>query len=197
MAKRRGTSRKGSRKDRKSRKATRKATRKANRKSLRGGFEAAPVGQIGKELNSINLAQGQQFAKINAPFHGGALYGGPYPGAVTSSQLPADLQASAHLSPLNKAFEDIRGLKDQVGGKRKGSRKNRKSTRKNRKGSRKDRKDRKNRRSWTRKGRKGGALGYMPMNEFNKMLLPAGLEGKAGLNPEWKLAEDPNAFAPY
>lgn len=251
-----------------------------NRKQ-NGGFEAAPVGQFGKELNPFSLAQGRQFADLNKNFHGGAFYGSAYPGSVTDSGLPGDLQASAHLLPLNKAFSEIQGLKDQTGGdyaselgvnsntqskcqqdyknytsvspnitaakyveqhpectryvteltprgeqlfgeeevqeggrRRKASRKNRKVNRKNRKASRKNRKasrksrkvNRKNRkasRKASRKSRKvnrkqsGGQLGSMPMSEFSKMLLPAGLEGKAGLNPEWKLAEDPNAFAPY
>lgn len=185
-------------------KHSRKATRRSKR--YRGGFEPAPVTWTTEVPSTLNLAQGQQFQELNKLYHGGAtFYGGPYPGSVTDSGLPADLAASAHLSPLNKAFADVAGLKDQAGGKRRRSskRKSRRSASK-RKGHRKSRRSaskrkahRKSRRSAHRKSRGGGALNPMPMSDFNKMLLPAGLEGRAGLNPEWKLAEDPNAFAPY
>jgi hypothetical protein len=167
---------------------------KINRKS-RGGY-IAPYGQFGKELNSIQLAQGQQFHEINKAYHGGAVYhGGPYPGGVTNSTLPPELQASAHLNPLNRAFAEINGLKDQAGGKRKKGKKSAKKTHKSKKSTRKSKKAKKSRK--TQRKYHGGALGFMPMTSFDKMLLPAGLEGKAGLNPDWKLAEDPNAFAPY
>lgn len=181
-----------------------KHSRKVTRR-YRGGFEPAPVTWKTEVPSTLNLAQGQQFQELNKMYHGGAtFYGGPYPGSVTDSGLPADLAASAHLNPLNKAFADVAGLKDQVGGKRRRSskRKSRRSA-KRKSSSRKSRRSasrksrRSTRRSAHRKTRGGGALNPMPMSDFNKMLLPAGLEGRAGLNPEWKLAEDPNAFAPY
>ena len=103
------------------------------------------------------------------------------------------------------------------GGKRRASRKNRKASRKNRKASRKNRKasrrsarkaSRKSRRA-SRKSRKanrksrkalrrrrGGApLGYESVKAPG-MLLPSSMYRETGLNPEWKLAENPNAFAP-
>jgi hypothetical protein len=38
----------------------------------------------------------------------------------------------------------------------------------------------------------------MPMNvaDSSKMLIPAQLQAQAGLNPEWKLAENPSSFDP-
>jgi hypothetical protein len=129
---------------------------------------------------------------------------------------------SARLLPLQKAFDEIKGLQD--GGRRKNrkvSRKNRKSSRKNRKVSRKNRRlcrSRKNRRSSrknrkasrknrkasrknrkasrkNRKNRKGGSLGFQEVNAPGMLLTPAQY-AKAGLNAEWELAKDPNAFAP-
>jgi len=200
---------------RKNRKTNRKTRRESTcgskrvaRRNQYGGSDPAPVDYLNKGPMDLNLAQGQQFLNINKNFHGGAFYGSPYPGSVESSGLPAELQASAHMNPLNASFNDIQGLKDG-GGRRKNrkgrkashkssrkSKKNRKVSRKNRKVSRKNRKAS---RKTTRRNRKyrGGSLGSMPLDQFNKMLLPAGLEKSAGLNPEWKLAEDPKAFAPY
>ena len=110
------------------------------------------------------------------------------------------------------------------GGRRKGrkaSKKSRKS-RKGRKGSRKSRKNRKanrksrkqsggdfvrwgggRRRRGSRKGsrkQRGGSYAEMrfpmPVADETKMLIPAALQTQAGLNPEWKLAENPLSFAP-
>jgi hypothetical protein len=188
----------------------RKSHRRSHRRTQRGG-EPAPVDYSNPGPMNLNLAQGQQFGKFHANQHGGVFSGGPYPGAVTEpSVLPAGLIASAHLLPLNQAFDDIRGLRDdnQTGGRRKGrksskSRKSRKG-RKGRKGSRKGRKgSRKNRSRRYRGGdfvRWGG--GGMPemlpssVADSTKMLISPQLQQQAGLNPEWKLAENPAAFDP-
>jgi hypothetical protein len=36
----------------------------------------------------------------------------------------------------------------------------------------------------------------MPVSDEGKMLIPSSLQQQAGLNPEWRLAEDPMSFAP-
>lgn len=213
----RKSQRKGSRKA--GRKAGRKGSRKANRRntrrSQRGG--EAPVGEYGAGSGitpmTLNLAQGQQFAAYHAGQHGGANFG-PYPGAVQeASVLPADLVASAKLLPLNQSFDYIRqfgpssdnpNLKGGKGRKRKG-----------RKASRKSRKGRKQRggvlvrwggpagggrRSRRRRVMYGGSYAEMkfPMDvsEEGKMLIPPKMVAQAGLNPEWKLAENPASFDP-
>lgn len=222
MAKRRGNARRNTRRNR----------RNNMRQNMYGGSELAPVDYSNPEPMALSLAQGRQYDEFHKNQHGGAFSGGPYPGAVTDSSLPADLRASAHLLPLDKAFADVRGLTDQQGGRKRkassrrraASRKNRKASRKNRKASRKgsksrasgknrkasrksrkaSRKDRKSRNS-ARKSRKyrgglyrwgGGALGSMSVEDSGKMLLSPQQVAQAGLNPEWKLAEDPMAFAP-
>jgi len=147
-----------------------------------------------------------------------------YPGAVTegsfTSGVPLD---SARQTGLMAAYRDIAGLKDQAGGykkNRKGSRKNKKSSRKNKKSSRKNKKSsRKNKKS-SRKTRKmyrkqrggdfvrwggarrhvGGSMQDMenPMSvaESTKMLISPQMQAQTGLNPEWKLAENPASFNP-
>jgi hypothetical protein len=161
---------------------------------------------------NLNLAQGRQFAEFHKEQHGGSY--GPYPAAVDQATvLPADLTASAKLLPLNAAFAEIRGMSDQSGGKRrrgrKGSRKSRKSRKAHRKGSRSaHRKGSHKQRGgvlvrWgggSRRRYRGGSYAEMrfpmPVADEGKMLIPANLQAQAGLNPEWKLAENPNSFAP-
>ena len=213
--------RKGSRKGRK---ASRKGSRSTYRRRQRGG--EAPVGEYGAGSGitpmTLNLAQGQQFAAFHAGQHGGGLDFGPYPGAVQEATvLPADLVASAKLLPLNQSFDYIRQFgpssdnPNLKGGKRrrgrKGSRKAHRKSRKGRKGSRKQRggsgivrwggpvgggrRSRRNRRIMY-----GGSYAEMkfPMDvaDEGKMLIPPQMVAQAGLNPEWKLAENPTSFDP-
>lgn len=208
--------------NRKSRRNTRRANRKNRkntRRNMRGGSNGnstgpAPVNYslAGSSPSQMSLAQGNQFAGYHMNQHGGVA---PYPGEVVSSGLPADLRATARIEPLDGYFADIRGLRDpnQMGA---GRRKGRKASRKGRKASRKDRKStRKSTRKATRKGRKanrknrkstrrnmrGGAAVYNPEPASASapgLLLDPAMEAKAirGMNPEWYLAPDPNAFTP-
>jgi hypothetical protein len=125
------------------------------------------------------------------PRGGGGLDAGPFPGAVVSpSVLPENLHASARVAPLDAAIKEIQGLKDQSGGKRRGK--------KSRKSSKKSKKTRKGRKG--RKGMRGGAWSMDNAQSVSApgMILPPGLEARAvsGMNAEWKLAENPKAFAP-
>ena len=189
---------KNSRKNRRSHRKGRKG--RSHRRSQHGG-EPAPVDYANPGPMNLNLAQGQQYAKFHVNQHGGVFSGGPYPGAVTEpSMLPANLVASAHLLPLNQAFDQIRGLRDdnQTGGRRR-RRKGRKS-RKNRKGCRKNRSRRYRGGDFVRWG--GGGMYGMPemlpssVEDSTKMLISPQLQEQAGLNPEWKLAENPASFDP-
>ena len=192
---------KHSRKHRKGRKGRKGRSHRRSHRRYRGGV--APVDYSNPGPMNLNLAQGQQYASFHANQHGGVFSGGPYPGAVTEpSMLPSGLVASSHLLPLNQAFDQIRGLRDdnQAGGRR---HRGRKGSRKHRKGSRKTHKGRKNRSRRYRGGdfvRWGG--GGMPemlpssVADSTKMLISPQLQQQAGLNPEWKLAENPAAFDP-
>lgn len=193
-----------------SRKTHRKGSRKAHRKAstyrkrkMRGG-ESSPASTGGNPMAAMqaqSLAQGRQFEEYHKNQHGGALDGGPFPGAVVQPALiPANMMNAARVAPLNAALNAIANMKDpgQAGGKRrnrKGSRKNRKSRRANRKSRRANRKNRKN----TRKMRGGAwSIGNEQSVSASGMLLSPSMEAKAmsGMNAEWKLAENPNAFAP-
>ena len=164
------------------------------RRMMYGGYESVPGSTNGNSMASMtaqSLAQGQQFEALHKNQHGGSLDAGPFPGAVIApSVLPENLHASARVAPLDAAIKEIQGLKDQSGGRRKG-RKSRKTSKKSRKG----RKGRKARRNY-----RGGAYSLENAQSVNAsgMLLSPALESKAlsGMNAEWKLAENPKAFAP-
>jgi len=179
----------------------------------RGGagysYIPAPVDYFNKGPAELNLGQGRQFAEMHAGQHGGAgLVSGPYPTALGDT-LPQELAGPARLLPLQAAFDQIKGMQDggrrrknrksrnnrkvsRKGRKGRKSRKNRKGCRKSRKGGRRSHKSRKGGRR-SRKG--GGPLGYQVVGAPG-MLLTNAEYTKAGLNPEWELAKDPNAFAP-
>ena len=180
--------RKNTRKNRKTNRKSRRSNRRQN-----GGSEPAPtVGNpmAGMQMQSLN--QGKQFDAYHANQHGGALEGGPFPGAIVEpSILPQALHASARVAPIDAAIAQIQNLKDQSGGRRGRNRKGRKASRKGRKGSRKSRNTRRYR---------GGSYDLANAQSVSApgMLLSPAMEARAlnGMNAEWKLAENPMAFAP-
>lgn len=194
------------RRNRKNRNTRNRRNRRNNtmrRNNMMGGEYSMPAPVNDNSLDGprgMSLNQGQQFASFHANQHGGALVGGPYPGSVTDEALISpDMATSARVAPLNAALNEIRGMSDQAGGRRRRStrknRKNRKASRKNRKASRKNRKN-------TMRRRRNNMMGGMILNPASVsapgLLLSPGQEAKAlsGMNAEWKLAENPRAFAP-
>lgn len=161
------------------------------RRMMYGGYDSTPGSPNGNSMASMtaqSLAQGQQFAALHKNQHGGGLDAGPFPGAVVApSVLPENLHVSARVAPLDAAIKEIQNLKDQSGGRRRG-----------RKASKKSRKGRKGRKA-SRKQR-GGVYSLENAQSVNAsgMLLSPSMEAKAlsGMNAEWKLAENPSAFAP-
>lgn len=185
--------------------------RRRNNINMMGGEYSMPAPVNDNSMNgpsNMSLNQGQQYADFHKNQHGGSLVGGPYPGIVTEQSLiPANMAASARVAPLNAALNEIRGMSDQAGGRRRRrntmrkGRKNRKNSRKNRRNTmRKGRKNRKNtmRRNRRRNNMMGGAVLNPASVSAPGLLLPSGLEAKAvsGMNAEWRLAENPRAFAP-
>ncbi len=189
-----------------SRRHSRKHRTHKRRHRQRGGnsIPAPTGGNPMAGMTAQSLAQGQQFTNMHANQHGGALDAGPFPGAVTEQALlPANLMNAARVAPLNAALTAIANMKDpgQAGGARRKHRKGRKGTKKSRKGAKKSRKGRKASRKSrkTRRMRGGAAYDSNPASvNAPGMLLSGSQMTKAlsGMNSEWKLAEDPAAFAP-
>jgi hypothetical protein len=194
---------------RNSRKNTRKNTRRNNRNrrnNMMGGAMAALAPMELKDVSMMgptkeSIAQGVDFFGYHSKQHGGAAPVG------TTGVLESNLRGYAHLAPLDKAYADIAGLKDQAGGRRRKGRKA--SSRKGRKTGRKaTRKQQGGRKTATRKGRKGRKttrkqrggmreLGSMPVDAPGMLLPPSlGRVALSNMNQEWKLAENPTAFAP-
>lgn len=210
--------RKNSRRNRKNNRKNRRNNnmsmrRRRNNINMMGGEYSmpSPVGDMSmKGPMNMSMAQGQQYADFHKNQHGGSLSGGPYPGVVTEEALiPASMAASARTAPLNAALNEIKGMSDQAGGKRKRrntmrkGRKNRKNTRKNRRNNNMSMRRRRNNNMSMRRRRNnmnmmGGAVFSPAAVTAPGLLLPSGLEAKAvsGMNAEWKLAENPRAFAP-
>ena len=188
--------RKNTRKNRKTNRKSRRANRRNRRQN--GGSDPAPtVGNPMAGMQQQSLNQGKQFDAYHANQHGGALEGGPFPGAIVEpSILPQALHASARVAPIDAAIAQIQNLKDQSGGRR--GRKGRKASRKGRKGSRKGRKG--SRKSRNTRRYRGGSYDLANAQSVSApgMLLSPALEARAlnGMNAEWKLAENPMAFAP-
>ena len=174
--------------------------RRRNNINMMGGNPATVEDMSMKGPMNMSLSQGQQFASYHANQHGGALSGGPYPGVVTEEALISPTMAiSARTAPLNAALNEIRGMSDQAGGRRRKRRNTMRKNRKNRKNTmRKNRKNRKNTMRRRRNNMMGGAMLSPAATSAPGLLLPSGLEAKAvsGMNAEWKLAENPRAFAP-
>lgn len=178
--------------------------RRNTRRNYRGGSVPAPVNvdPMG-DMTKQSLNQGQQFASYHTNQHGGAaLVGGPYPGIVGGEALLSDtLAASARVGPLNAALNEIKGMQDG-GRRRRNTRRNRKASKKNRKASKKNRKNRRSSRSNRKTSRRnrryhGGAMPAMNPGSTSApgLILPSNVS-VPGMNPEWKLAENPRAFAP-
>lgn len=165
----------------KTRRSHRKGTRKATRR-MRGGFiQLNPANVNDNSMNgpnNQNLQQGQGYLSAHA-----GQYGGQAPVGDTG-MLESSIRGAARMGPLDASFNEIIGMKDQGGGRRR----MRKSG-KNRKG----RSGRKGRKSRARRMRGG----FAPVNA-DTTLLPTNMEKAAvlGMNPEWKLAENPASFDP-
>jgi len=175
------------------------------RRRQRGG--QAPVNDSSMlSPSSSNLAQGVDYNQIHMGQHGGkSLIGGAAPLESIGVTLPQELQGPASVTSTMNAFREIQGMSDQTGGarrKRRGS-KRRGSTRggSKRRGSKRrgsKRAKRSKRRGTKRRSMKlygGGANANPAAASAPGLILPSSVT-EGGMNPEWNLAKDPQAFAP-
>jgi hypothetical protein len=122
--------------------------------------------------------------------HGGAFT--PMSGAPVGDTgvLDSSLRAIARIGPTDASFSAIQGMSDQSGGSRRSKRS--KKSRRSKKASRRSKKT-------SRRRMRGGFTNVRPANASAPgTILPPSMESRAvgGMNPEWKLAADPNSFAP-
>lgn len=192
-------------------KKSRNARRNKHRQS--GGMPAVVPADINDKTMmspiSQSLAQGTDYNKIHMGQHGGAFV--PMSGAPLGDQglLDSSLRNIARIGPIDASIAAIQGMSDQSGGKRKNSRKSKNSKKASRKSknskkasrkykaSRKDKSSRKSKHS--RRKQRGGMNNFRPADaSASGTILPPSMEDRAvgGMNPEWKLAADPQAFTP-
>lgn len=202
-------------KHRKTRRVHRKGTRKSTRRMRsrqRGGFiqlNPADINDSSMDISSkLSSAQGQQYASIHAGQHGGqnamipAGYHKMPNGSIMANSahtqsggmadvgytgvLDSSLRGAARMDPLDQSFNEIAGMKDQGGGGRR---------RRGRKASRKGRSKAASRKS--RKSRRSMRGGFAPVDAPTMFLQgDQAKEAVMGMNPEWKLAENPASFDP-
>lgn len=175
----------------------RKKTHKRNRK-MRGGFIRMNPADLGDRTHDSSmkesLSQGQDFSKMHENQHGG------FAPLDETGVLSNDLRASAHLTALDQSYAEIAGMKDQSGGRsRRRSRRAGKKSRRSTRGGKKSRRTMlggKRRRLSRRRTHGGGSENGAPVvNSNSQLILPSSMTLQ-NMNPEWKLAEDPNAFVP-
>ena len=176
--------RKGSRRTRNKRSRVRKYRGGGMPTMVPGAVNANPM----LSPSSASLAQGAEYDKIHMGQHGGAYT--PMSGAPLGDTgvLDSSLRGLARIGPIDASFTAIQGMSDQSGGRRR-SRRSKRSKRS--KGSKKSK--------MSRRRMRGGFVNVRPGNASAPgTLLPPSMESRAvgGMNPEWKLAADPNSFAP-
>lgn len=167
----------------------RKQKRSRKHRNHRGGnaVRGAPITQslAGSWPSRMSLGQGGDYFKYHQGQHGGVVFQGAPMSSITGSGLPDALRGPAHIAGLDKAYADIRGLKDQAGGRRTRRRKMHCKNKSHRhKNHRNKSHKNKSRRNKSRRSR-GGALGYAPFPSGGMLLDKVGYQ-QAGLNPEWK-----------
>ena len=170
-----------SRKVRASKRKTHSRRRTYRKRGGEYAIRGAPTSYslAGNWSSRMSLGQGDDFFKYHQGQHGGEA-----PVSSIGTVLPQELRGPAHLGGIDKALQDIAGLKDQTGGKRRKYRKSTKKTKKSRKTTKKSKKSKKSRKTRHRR-RRGGALGFAPVSAPG-MLLSASAYNQAGLNPAWK-----------
>ena len=209
---------KGSSYRKSTRRSHRKGTRRATRR-MRGGFIQLNPADVNDSsmnaANKVNLAQGGQYLSMHKDQHGGhRMRGGivlptmangtplmttstntatnsstpnapvPQTGGMApvgdTGMLDAGLRDSARLTPIDQANSEIVAMRDQSGGRR-------------RRSSRRSKKGKKSKKSRSRRMRGGSA----PVGDSTMLLSSDMSKGAvAGMNPEWKLAENPASFDP-
>jgi hypothetical protein len=206
MRKNRNVSRKAGRKvaRKPSRKVVRKPSRKGGRKVARkggrtmnrrrcnwaGGAQVyVPAGVSDNSMQAasrLNLAQGGDYASLHKGQHGGFI--AP---VGTTGMLDDSLRAAARITPIDQSISAASGMQDG-GARRKGGKKlNHRAIMTLLK---------KMNKKMTKKQRGGMPYALTQAQDYSSpgmLLSPAAERAALGsMNPEWRLATDPNSFAP-
>ena len=165
------------------------------RRRQRGG--QAPVNDSSMlSPSSSSLAQGVDYKQIHMGQHGGKpLIGGAAPLESIGVTLPQELQGPASVTSTMNAFREIQGMSDQTGGARRKRRGSKRGGSKRRGSKRAKRSKRRGTKRRSMKLYGGGANANPAAASAPGLILPSSVT-EGGMNPEWNLAKDPQAFAP-
>ncbi len=162
-----------------------------------GGAEPFQGAPLSYQLQDQALAQGADFLSYHKGQHGGAT-----PLALTSldaidnSALAGQLRGSAMLGGIDRAFNDIAGLRDQQGGKgrrrrskrskrsKKGGKRSKRSKCSGKKGGKRSKRSKRSKKSRRTRRSHGGAMGVAPFPSQGMLLSPA-QTARAGLSEGW------------
>jgi len=163
----------------------------ANQLVLPASVENSSYNSSFSSPSKMMLDQGNQYQSLHSGQHGGAVAINPSPAPPGYTGVLEDgLRGQAWVSPIDESLKAIQGMSDQAGGAR----------RRRRGSKRRGSKKRGSKKRGTRRMRGGAAYSIASAQDFSApgMLLSPGQQQTAlsGMNPEWKLAMDPNSFAP-
>lgn len=141
----------------------------------------------GSWSSKMSMGQGGDVMRYRAGQNGGYLAGAPV-GVVGREGLPSSMQGPAMTASTLRAYADIAGLKDQVGGRRK---KHGKRSKKQRR-TRSKRSKRNNRSKRSKRQRGGSKLEFAPVSGAGMLLSDY---SKTGLSPQWSSGVEFSAAA--
>jgi hypothetical protein len=172
-----------------------KGGRKVSRRRMRGGAQVIAPASLGDTSMSassrMNMGQGSDYLRLHQGQHGGAAVSlaAAAPMGYTG-MLDDSLRSTARIGVLDQSMDAIQGMQDG-GARRKGI---------NHKKIMAMLKKLNKKLSKTRKQRGGMPYALTQAQDYSTpgmLLSPSAEKAALGhMNPEWKLAADPGAFAP-
>ena len=178
----------------------RKSHNKRRTRRRRGGSQlhGAPLSYslAGSGPSMQSLGQGGQFLQYHQGQHGGAMMGTALDQAHNT--LPQNLHGPARLNGLDAAYQQISGLQDGAGRRRRvKSKKAKKGGRRakvSRKRSKRTKRSKRSKRTKRSKRSRGGNLGFSPFPSKGMYDVDY---SRAGLNPEMVSMDGPEMDAAY
>ena len=177
-------------------KGSKKGSKTMHRRRRQRGGQAPMNDSSMLSPSSSSLAQGVDYKQIHMGQHGGKpLIGGAAPLESIGVTLPQELQGPASVTSTMNAFREIQGMSDQTGGARRKRRGSKRGGSKRRGSKRAKRSKRRGTKRRSMKLYGGGANANPAAASAPGLILPSSVT-EGGMNPEWNLAKDPQAFAP-
>jgi hypothetical protein len=186
-------SRKHSKRQRSQRQRSQRQRRTRRHQGGAHALMGAPLSDnlAGSWSSKMSMGQGGDVMRYRAGQNGGFLAGAPV-NVIGREGLPSSMQAAAMTSSTMKAYADIAGLKDQVGGRRKRRGTRSKRSKRSKRSTRSKRSKRSTRSKRSKKQRGGSKLDFAPVSGAGMLLSDY---SKTGLSPQWNSGVEFSAAA--